>query len=376
SEKRDYVLDKAPPPPPEDQTSDEYGEYLRHTDDNLQARCYMLASMLNELQRQNELLNNASEILLHLQELYGDRTQQIRYQISKELFRCRMTEGSSVHDHGLKMIALVESLSFLGVIMDNELYVDLMLQSLPSSFDSFVVNFNMHNMETSLPELVNMLKTAESTIKKDKPVLLVGSTSGSKALKSKKRKGKGKVPNKPNKKANNNKGKNKEKVNSQSNYDQTTSRGDNHGPIPSTSRANTTMIPDLATLMQNPEFAKGFSTLLAQTMPGTSRTVPGQSLAPITPAIPTAPPLQQGVNNQTRSHATSQPRDYAQTVNPKEQNLQEMTAESESGHVQRETAVARPLFRPAGNLVDLRHQIVRGRTARHDNPEMEALRRR
>ncbi|CAA0811079.1 Unknown protein, partial [Striga hermonthica] len=219
SEKRDYVSDKAPPPPPEDQTSDEYGEYLCHTDDNLQARCYMLASMSNELQRQNELLNNASEILLHLQELYGDRTRQIRYQISKELFRCRMTEGSSVHDHGLKMIALVERLSSLGVIMDNELYVDLMLQSLPSSFDSFVVNFNMHNMETSLPELVNMLKTAESTIKKDKPVLLFGSSFGSKTLKSKKRKGKGKVPNKSNKKANNNKDKNKEKVNPQSNHE-------------------------------------------------------------------------------------------------------------------------------------------------------------
>ncbi|CAA0828590.1 Unknown protein, partial [Striga hermonthica] len=48
----------------------------------------------------------------------------------------------------------------------------------------------------------------------------------------------------------------------------------------------------------------------------------------------------------------------------------------ESGHARRETAVARPLFRTAGNPTDLRHQIVRGRTARHDNPEMEALRRR
>ncbi|CAA0831343.1 Unknown protein, partial [Striga hermonthica] len=128
SEKREYVLDRVPPPSPEDQTADEYGEYLRHTDDNLQARCYMLASMSNELQRQNELLNNASEILLHLQELYGDRTRQIRYQISKELFRCRMTESSSVHDHGLKMIALVERLSSLGVIIDNELYATVVAQ--------------------------------------------------------------------------------------------------------------------------------------------------------------------------------------------------------------------------------------------------------
>ena len=44
----------------------------------------------------------------------------------------------------------------------------------------------MHNMETSIAELVNMLKTAESTMKKDKPVLLVGSSSVSKAKKPKK----------------------------------------------------------------------------------------------------------------------------------------------------------------------------------------------
>ncbi|KAK6149292.1 hypothetical protein DH2020_016817 [Rehmannia glutinosa] len=149
--KRAYVLDQAPPPPPEDITSEAYGEYLYHVDDNLQARCYMLASMSNELQRHNECLDNASEILLHLQELYGERTRQIRYQISKEIFRCRMTKGSSVQDHGLKMIALIERLTSLGVIMDNELYVDLLLQSLPPLFDTFVVNFNMHSMKTSLP---------------------------------------------------------------------------------------------------------------------------------------------------------------------------------------------------------------------------------
>ena len=71
-----------------------------------------------------------------------------------------MTEGSSIHDHRLKMIALIERLASLVVIMENELYTDLLLKSLPLSFNTFVVNFNMHNMETSLVELVNILKMA------------------------------------------------------------------------------------------------------------------------------------------------------------------------------------------------------------------------
>ena len=153
--KRAYVLDTGPPSvPPENITSEDYADYLWHVDDNLQSRCYILALMSNELQRQNEDQDISYGILIHLQELYGERTRQTRYQISKELFRCRMIEGSSVHDHGLKMIALIERLASLGVIMENELYTDLLLQSLPPSFDTFVVNFNMHNMETSLPERI------------------------------------------------------------------------------------------------------------------------------------------------------------------------------------------------------------------------------
>ncbi|KAK6151810.1 hypothetical protein DH2020_014445 [Rehmannia glutinosa] len=178
SECREYVLDAAPPQnPPVNTTEEEFAKHRKQMNDDAQAWCYMLASMSNELQRQNDGLKHATEILLHLKELYGEHTRQARYQILKELFRCRMKEGSSVHDHGLKMIALIERLESLGIVMDNELYMDLILQSLPPSFDTFVVNFNMHKMETSLPKLVNMLKTAESTMKKEKPVLLVSSLS-------------------------------------------------------------------------------------------------------------------------------------------------------------------------------------------------------
>ncbi|KAK6143248.1 hypothetical protein DH2020_023596 [Rehmannia glutinosa] len=139
-EKRAYVLEKSPPTtPPEDVISEAYLKYLCHVDDNLQARCYMLASMSNELQRQNEGLDNDIDILLHLQELYGERTRQERYKISMELFKCRMTEGSSVYDHGLKVITLIERLVSLGVVMDNELYVYFLLQSLTPSFDTFVI---------------------------------------------------------------------------------------------------------------------------------------------------------------------------------------------------------------------------------------------
>ncbi|KAI3450296.1 hypothetical protein Pfo_006961, partial [Paulownia fortunei] len=143
-----------------------------------QAWCYMIASMSNKLQRQYEGMAHAIDIHLHLKELYGEHTRQARYKVSRELFRCRMMEGSSVHDYGLKMIALIKRIELL--------WKDLVLQSLLPSFDSFVVNFNMHKMETSLAELINMLKIAKSTMKKEKPALLVGSSSQSKTKRLKK----------------------------------------------------------------------------------------------------------------------------------------------------------------------------------------------
>lgn len=127
---------------------------------------------------------DAHSILMHLQDLYDVAGRTARYEISKELFRCRMTEGSSVNVHVLKMINLIERLGQLGFVMDGELSQDLVLQSLPDSFSQFVVNFHMNKLDVSLPELHNMLKTAESNFPTKKSfVLLIGEGSNPKKRK-------------------------------------------------------------------------------------------------------------------------------------------------------------------------------------------------
>ena len=83
-----------------------------------------------------------------------------------------MIKGSFVQDHILKIINLITRLCQLDFMMDGELSQDLILQSLSKSFTQFVVNYHINKLNTFLPELLNMLKTAESHIKKRK-----GSTS-------------------------------------------------------------------------------------------------------------------------------------------------------------------------------------------------------
>ena len=181
AEKKDYVLDSPiPEHPPEDALYVERDVYTDWIDAANVAQCVMLASMTPELQKQHEHMD-AYSMLKHLKELYDVQGRTARYDISRELFQCRMAEGSSVNDHVLKMINLIERLGQLGFVMDGDLCQDLILQSLPDSFSQFVMNFHMNKLDVSLAELHNMLKTAEANLPSKKgSVLMIGASTSTK----------------------------------------------------------------------------------------------------------------------------------------------------------------------------------------------------
>ncbi|KAG6521941.1 hypothetical protein ZIOFF_019075 [Zingiber officinale] len=131
---------------------------------------------------------DAKDIHIHLQELYGAQTRSVRHATVKELMMARMRDGVSVHEYGVKMIGLIEKLMNLDLVIPHELSTNIILLSLPSSFDNFVVNFNMNKLEATLEELVNMLANYEAVMKKEKSIFLMGSSSRSKKGPKKKRK--------------------------------------------------------------------------------------------------------------------------------------------------------------------------------------------
>ncbi|KAI3813961.1 hypothetical protein L1987_18697 [Smallanthus sonchifolius] len=61
-----------------------------------------------------------------------------------------MQEGTPIGSHVLKMKAYVEQLSRLGFPISDELATDIILQSLPKTFNQFVMKFNMNNWEKSI----------------------------------------------------------------------------------------------------------------------------------------------------------------------------------------------------------------------------------
>ncbi|KAL0406045.1 UNVERIFIED_CONTAM: hypothetical protein Slati_3918400 [Sesamum latifolium] len=91
-----------------------------------------------------------------------------------------MIEGSYVQEHRVKMLSLVEKLKDLKADLVKETYIDVILQSLPPSLNSFIVNYNMKGLDKDLHELINMLVQYEAIIEKSAPSVLVGEVLTSK----------------------------------------------------------------------------------------------------------------------------------------------------------------------------------------------------
>ena len=104
------------------------------------------------------------------------------------LFRSKMQEGTFPVEYALKMNGYIVRLEQLGFGMDNELSIDLILACLPDSFAQFVLSYLMNDKESSILELINLLKTVEPTLKKEgKTVMLVNSSSSKNGSKNKKK---------------------------------------------------------------------------------------------------------------------------------------------------------------------------------------------
>ena len=100
-----------------------------------------------------------------------------RYETSEKFYACKMKENGSVSDHILKMSGYSTRLAELGMPLPPEAITDRVLQSLPPSYKSFVLNYNMHGINKSVAELFAMLKAAESEIQKEHQVLMVNKTT-------------------------------------------------------------------------------------------------------------------------------------------------------------------------------------------------------
>ena len=125
----------------------------------------------------------------HLKEMFQEKARIERFNTIRALLSCKLTASGSVSPHVLKMKGHLDHLDKLGLKIEQQLAIDIILQSLPKAYDGFIMNFNMLSMDKTVLELHGMLKTTEKNIKNStKDVLMVNKGKGMKKV----GKGKGK----------------------------------------------------------------------------------------------------------------------------------------------------------------------------------------
>ena len=144
----------------------------------------MIYSLEPGLQKRFEQ-HGAYEMFQELKMVFQAHARVERYEVFDKFYSCKMEENSSVSEHILKISGLHNRLSQLGVNLPDDSIIDIILQSLPPSYKSFVMNYNMQGMEKTIPELYSMLKSAEVEIKEEHQVLMVNKTTSFKKGKGK-----------------------------------------------------------------------------------------------------------------------------------------------------------------------------------------------
>ncbi|KAL0418986.1 UNVERIFIED_CONTAM: hypothetical protein Sradi_1312100 [Sesamum radiatum] len=157
-ENQGYILNKSPPSTlSEDSSPEEHLTFKKWYEDNRKVHSIILASMSNDIQKQYDRLDDISSIMLRISDIYAVPDKHIRCVATKVFFGTKLTEGSSIQSYEVKMLSLVEKLEDLKAGLDNDTSINMILQLLPSSYDLFVVNYNMNGLEKYVHELINML---------------------------------------------------------------------------------------------------------------------------------------------------------------------------------------------------------------------------
>ena len=73
-----------------------------------------------------------------------------------------MRTGTSVRVHMLEVIALLNDIEIMGALIDEETQVDMVLETLSDSFDTFKLNYSMNKLSYKLAELMKELQATEA----------------------------------------------------------------------------------------------------------------------------------------------------------------------------------------------------------------------
>ncbi|KAM1193139.1 hypothetical protein ACFXTH_013411 [Malus domestica] len=164
-----YVLKQSPPhvPPTKLASKEECQNYVRHYEDDLQAKCLILTSLSEELMKLHKHMDTSCAMVESLHKMHDIETSNVRFSNVCSLMNAKMAKGASVHKHGQKVEKIFRNLKSLGTSIDGKMAQDFFLASLSDDFTKFIVNYKMNRFDHSLKEMIDMCCKFEKGFKKD-----------------------------------------------------------------------------------------------------------------------------------------------------------------------------------------------------------------
>ncbi|KAM2234893.1 hypothetical protein ACFXTI_013101 [Malus domestica] len=164
-----YVLKQSPPhvPPTKLASNEECQNYVRHYEDDLQAKCLFLTSLSEELMKLHKHMDTSCAMVESLHKMHDNETSNVRFSNVCSLMNAKMAKGTSVHKHGQKMERIFQDLQSLGTSIDGKMAQDFFLASLSDDYTKFIVNYKVNRFDHTLNEMIDMCCKFEKGFKKD-----------------------------------------------------------------------------------------------------------------------------------------------------------------------------------------------------------------
>ncbi|KAM1185752.1 hypothetical protein ACFX2G_015332 [Malus domestica] len=164
-----YVLKQSPPHLPSTKlaSKEECQKYVRHYEDDLQAKCLILTSLSEELMKLRKHMDTSCAMVESLYKMHDIETSNVRFSNVCSLMNAKMAKGASVHEHGQKMEKIFKDLKSLGTSIDWKMAQDFFLASLSDDFTKFIVNYKVNRFDHALNEMIDMCCKFEKGFKRD-----------------------------------------------------------------------------------------------------------------------------------------------------------------------------------------------------------------
>ena len=78
--------------------------------------------------------------------MFSDRGRFARQAALRSIMNTKMSKGTLVKEHMIKMINLFNEMEILRVENNGETNIDMVLETLPASFSQFKLNYSMNRM--------------------------------------------------------------------------------------------------------------------------------------------------------------------------------------------------------------------------------------